>query len=171
MLNIISKAIKVYFILLLYFAFSLSVNAQAPSMLANNKEKTKSINEKILNDAWLLPQYINGDKKTEIEAFVLPDGAVFGKVLQTQNVPPIIEVLKNNQIIGYAFETYDWVEGLGYSRKPYHIIVGIDLEGKITGVRLMWHTEPIAILGRTDEDLHEFLSQLKGININKGNCP
>ncbi|MGY8975875.1 MAG: 4Fe-4S binding protein [Alphaproteobacteria bacterium] len=168
MLNIISKAIKVYFILLLYFAFSLSVNAQAPSMLANNKEKTKSIDEKILNDTWLLPQYINGDKKTEIEAFVLPDGAVFGKVLQTQNVPPIIEVLKNNQIIGYAFETYDWVEGLGYSRKPYHIIVGIDLEGKITGVRLMWHTEPIAILGRTDEDLHEFLSQLKGININKG---
>ena len=70
MLNIISKAIKVYFILLLYFAFSLSVNAQAPSMLANNKEKTKSIDEKILNDSWLLPQYINGDKKTEIEAFV-----------------------------------------------------------------------------------------------------
>ena len=27
-----------------------TVNAQAPSMLANNKEKTKSINEKILND-------------------------------------------------------------------------------------------------------------------------
>ena len=168
MLNIIFKAFKVYFILLLYSAFSLSVNAQAPSMLANNKEKTKSINENILNDVWLLPQYINSDKKLEIEAFVVPNGAILGKVLQNENAPPIIEILKNNQIIGYVFETYDWVKGLGYSRKPYHIIAGINLDGKITGVRLMWHTEPIAILGRTDEDLHEFLTQLKGININKG---
>ena len=161
MLNIIYKI----FVLIFYFIFALSAYAQTPSMLAKDKNKTKSINENIINSSWLLPQYINGNKKSEIEKFVLPNGTALGKVLQTQNMPPIIEILKNNKIIGYAFETYDWIEGLGYSRKPYHIIVGIDLEGKITGARLMWHTEPIAILGRTDEDLHSFLKQLKGINI------
>ena len=32
----------------------------------------------------------------------------------------------------------------------------------------MWHTEPIAILGRVDQDLHDFLEQLKGVSINQG---
>jgi len=140
---------------------------QGPTILSKSKDDEKVLHD-ITSESWILPQYFNKDKKEEIAAYVLPQEAIFGNIIENTELPPLIEIIKNDKVIGYVFETYDWVQGLGYSRKPYHIIAGINLQGTITGVRLMWHTEPIAILGRTDDDLHDFLLQLKGININKG---
>jgi transcriptional regulator of nitric oxide reductase len=136
-----------YLYLLLNAAYS-----QSPSMLSKSKSEEKVL-EDVNSDTWILPQYFTEDKKEEIEKYVLPENAIFGNTIENSNAPPLIEIIKDKKIIGYAFETYDWVQGLGYSRKPYHIIAGVNLQGIITGVRLMWHTEPIAILGRTDEDL------------------
>ncbi len=141
--------------------------SQSPTMLSKSKSEEKVL-EDINSESWILPQYFTEDKKEEISEYVLPENANFGNTLENSDAPPLIEIIKDKKLVGYAFETYDWVQGLGYSRKPYHIIAGVNLKGIITGVRLMWHTEPIAILGRTDEDLHDFLLQLKGININKG---
>ena len=141
--------------------------SQSPTMLSKSKSEEKVL-EDINTDSWILPQYFTEDKKEEIAEYVLPENAIFGNTVENSNAPPLIEIIKDKKIVGYAFETFDWVQGLGYSRKPYHIIAGVNLQGIITGVRLMWHTEPIAILGRTDEDLHDFLLQLQGININKG---
>jgi len=120
-------------------------------------------------EGWLLPKYLLSERKEEIMKYVVPKGATIGEIIyKNNNGPPLADLLKDNQVIGYIFETYDWVQGTGYSRKPYHIITSIDLKGQIIGVRLMWHTEPIAILGRTDEDLHDFLVQYPGKKINKG---
>jgi len=166
-MNIIIDNIKVLFLLFFCLFYIHLAHAQSPTILSKSKSEVKILG-KISSESWILPQYINGDKKKEIINYVLPENAKFGNIIENLDVPPLIEILKENKVIGYAFETYDWVEGLGYSRKPYHIIAGINMQGIITGVRLMWHTEPIAILGRTDEDLHKFLLQLKGININKG---
>ena len=131
---------------------------------------------KIRNDSfsakmvgWLLPQYLVSERKEDIMKYVVPKGASIGEITyKKDNGPPSADLLKDNQVIGYIFETYDWVQGTGYSRKPYHIITAIDLKGQIIGARLMWHTEPIAILGRTDDDLHDFLFQYPGKKINKG---
>ena len=167
MFNIIIDHIKVCF---LSFAFIFILNAayaQSPTMLSKSKSEEKIL-DNINSESWILPQYFNKEKKEEIIKYVLPENDMFGNIIENPDAPPLIEIVKDKKLIGYAFETYDWVQGLGYSRKPYHIIAGINLEGIVTGVRLMWHTEPIAILGRTDEDLHDFLLQLQGININKG---
>ena len=167
MFNIIIDHIKICF---LSFAFMFILNAayaQSPTMLSKSKSEEKIL-DNISSESWILPQYFNKEKKEEIIKYVLPENAKFGNIIESPDAPPLIEIIKDKKLIGYAFETYDWVQGLGYSRKPYHIIAGINLEGIVTGVRLMWHTEPIAILGRTDEDLHDFLLQLQGININKG---
>ncbi len=167
MFNIIIDNIKKCSLL---FAFMFILNAayaQSPTMLSKSKSEERVL-EDINSESWILPQYFNKEKKEEIIKYVLPKNATFGNILENPDAPPLIEIIKHKKLIGYAFETYDWVQGLGYSRKPYHIIAGINLQGIVTGVRLMWHTEPIAILGRTDEDLHDFLLQLKGININKG---
>jgi NosR/NirI family transcriptional regulator, nitrous oxide reductase regulator len=132
---------------------------------------------------WVLTQYLTTGIKIksksgvisqarsridEIIEHVVPINSNIGDIIYNEEHPPLAEIIKNGSLIGYIFETYDWVKGLGYSRKPYHIIAGIDLEGKIIGIRLMWHTEPIAILGRTDQDLYDFLEQLHGVSINKG---
>ena len=127
-------------------------------------------------EEWILTQYIQSGIKIktksgvtaqarsridEIIEHVLPPGAKIGEIIFNEKLPPLVEILKDDLVTGYIFETFDWVQGLGYSRKPYHIIAGINLEGKITGIRLMWHTEPIAILGRTDQDLHDFFRATK----------
>lgn len=167
MYNIIIDNIKTVLLLSIFLLFVQIVHAQSPTMLSKAKEDVNTLQE-VSSESAILPQYINGDKIEEIKHYVLPENAIFGNIIKEPDTPPVIEIIQDKEVIGYAFETYDWVEGLGYSRKPYHIIAGINMQGIITGVRLMWHTEPIAILGRTDEDLHDFLLQLKGININKG---
>ena len=169
-----------FYILVGCFSYSL---ADEPLLLKQNEnefedhvgnkfeEEMKSRNDSIsaTMEGWLLPQYLLSVRKEEIMKYVVPKGATIGEIIyKNNNGPPLADLLKDNQVIGYIFETYDWVQGTGYSRKPYHIITSIDLKGQIIGVRLMWHTEPIAILGRTDEDLHDFLVQYPGKKINKG---
>jgi transcriptional regulator of nitric oxide reductase len=169
-----------FFILVGYFNQPL---ADEPLLLKQNEDEyadhvgNKLEEEmKIRNDSfsakmvgWLLPQYLVSERKEDIMKYVVPKGASIGEITyKKDNGPPSADLLKDNQVIGYIFETYDWVQGTGYSRKPYHIITAIDLKGQIIGARLMWHTELIAILGRTDDDLHDFLFQYPGKKINKG---
>lgn len=81
---------------------------------------------------------------------------------------PVAPVYKGDALVGYIFETYDIVQGIGFSKKPFHILVGLDLTGHVAGVRLVYHTEPIAILGRTDDDFHEYLKQFVGLDVRRG---
>ena len=145
MFNIIIDHIKICF---LSFAFIFILNAtyaQSPTMLSKSKSEEKVL-EDINSASWKLLQYFNNEKKEEIIKYVLPENAKFGNIIESPAAPPLIEIIKDKKLIGYAFETYDWVQGLGYSRKPYHIIAGINLEGIVTGVRLMWHTEPLSLI-------------------------
>ena len=150
--------------------------SQNPTLLSSSKTE-----EKIVNN-WILPQILSDnynyltkeqEKPTslnEIKKYVLPPGAEIGKTIldETNNTPPLAEIIIKGKVQGYLFETFDWVQGLGYSRSPYHIIVGLNLKGTIIGARIIWHTEPIAILGRSDQDLHDFVKQLGGVNIKQG---
>ena len=81
---------------------------------------------------------------------------------------PSVDVYRGGERIGYAFETYDTVRGLGYSRRPFHLLVGVRTDGVLAGVRLLAHVEPIAILGRTDEDFHQYLTQYADIDTARG---
>ena len=58
--------------------------------------------------------------------------------------------------------------GLGYSRRPFNLAVGVDLKGILLGVKLLKHVEPIAILGRTDQDFIDYLQQYKDIDLKSG---
>ncbi len=81
---------------------------------------------------------------------------------------PSADVYRGGELVGYVFETYDTVQGLGYSRRPFHLMVGLRTDGVLTGVRLLAHVEPIAILGRTDEDFHQYLTQYRDIDTARG---
>ena len=183
MLKIINDNFRflVIFILSLFvFCFFINdVFSDNPTILSSKTDKVEEINQ------WILPQILNEKYKLisksgaekqqpskihEIKKYVLPENAEIGEIIHNKEsvLPPIAEILIDGKVSGYLFETYDWVKGLGYSRKPYHIVAGVDLLGNLTGVRIIWHTEPIAILGRTDQDLHDFVEQLQGLNIEKG---
>ncbi len=108
-----------------------------------------------------LEQYLS----PELLKMVFPEADTHGPL---EGTPPSAAVFNEDQLLGYIFETYDLVQGVGFSKQPFHILVGMDLTGYIGGVRLVHHTEPIAILGRTDDDFHEYLSQFPGLDIRKG---
>lgn len=75
------------------------------------------------------------------------------------------EVLKGDEKIGYVFLNTDIVNATGYSGKPIHILVSLDLEGRIQGAKLVKHSEPIVLIGIPEKRIVEFMSRYAGISV------
>ena len=65
--------------------------------------------------------------------------------------PPIVPVLRGQELLGYAYLNSDFTSSIGYSGKPIHIVVGIDPKGIIRGFKLVDHKEPIVLIGIPEE--------------------
>ncbi len=73
------------------------------------------------------------------------------------------------KIIGYVFLSKDWTERhVGYSGKHMETLIGIDTSGNITGVKLLFHSEPIVLIGLKEDNYQEYLKQYTGKNAIKG---
>jgi NosR/NirI family transcriptional regulator, nitrous oxide reductase regulator len=79
--------------------------------------------------------------------------------------PPAAPVLQDGHELGYIFFTDDVLPIPAYSGKPVNCLVGFDLHGKITGVRIVHHEEPILVVGLSDKDLARFTGQYRGLPI------
>jgi len=76
------------------------------------------------------------------------------------------EGYKKGQLVGYVFISKDWTEKLvGYSGKHMETLVGLDVKGNITGVKLLFHSEPIVLIGLREENYQRFLKQYPGKSI------
>ena len=51
---------------------------------------------------------------------------------------------------------------LGYSGKPLDVLVGLDLEGRITGARILEQHEPMLVIGITEAELDAFVDRYRG---------
>ena len=92
----------------------------------------------------------------------------YSKIKNNDNDPRIIEVLKNEIIIGYIYSTWDMVKSLGYDRSPYEIIIGLNTSGTIAGAKLTYHNEPLFEHDVSEEDLLKYVQRTKDINIANG---
>jgi transcriptional regulator of nitric oxide reductase len=90
------------------------------------------------------------------------------KIGQVDGTPPSATVYSAKHKIGYLFSTWDVTQSRGFSNQPLILLVGIDLEGRITGARVVHHSEPIAILGLHDEDFHRFTETYRGLDLRSG---
>ncbi|MBN9547705.1 MAG: FMN-binding protein, partial [Alphaproteobacteria bacterium] len=81
---------------------------------------------------------------------------------QVEGSPPAAKLLKDGQLVGYAFVTGDVVDSTGYSGKPINIVVGIDLDGKITGAKLVEHHEPIVLVGIPQAKIEHYINGFIG---------
>ena len=106
-------------------------------------------------------QYLTPD----ILAMVFP-GA--DKVGPADGAPPAAPVYKGDRLVGYLFSSWDVTQSKGFSNRPLVLLVGIDLGGHVTGVRLVHHTEPIGILGLKDEEFFRFTEHYRGLDLNQG---
>lgn len=68
----------------------------------------------------------------------------------------------DRKLIGYVFLSTDIVDIPAYSGKPVVTLIGMDIEGIITGVRVLKHSEPILLLGIPESELIRFVDQYLG---------
>ena len=94
-------------------------------------------------------------------AEIVPGADRFGPV---EGQPALAQAFAGQKLIGYVYVNSDWVNSTGYSGKPIQILVGLGLDGRITGARLMDHHEPIVLIGIPPERIKSFIDGYVGRN-------
>ncbi|MGE3163025.1 MAG: 4Fe-4S binding protein [Burkholderiales bacterium] len=84
------------------------------------------------------------------------------RVGELEGEPKAAPVLAGGQTVGYVFLTSDVVRIPAYSGHPITSLVGFDLTGRIRGVAVVGHEEPILAIGVSEERLREFSAQYRG---------
>jgi NosR/NirI family transcriptional regulator, nitrous oxide reductase regulator len=59
-----------------------------------------------------------------------------------EGAPPAIAVYRGDKVVAYVFSTLDIIAAPGYGVTPFDIIAGVDLDGRITGAKVVFHREP-----------------------------
>jgi len=73
---------------------------------------------------------------------------------------------RNNKVIGYVFLSKDLTKNLvGYSGRHMETLIGMDTEGRITRVKVIYHSEPIVLIGLKEENYKRFIKQYAGKSI------
>src|SRR5437879_9004794 len=75
----------------------------------------------------------------EVMAVVFPAGA--DRLGPEEGSPPAIAVYKDEKVVAYVFSTLDIIAAPGYYTTPFDVIAGVDLDGRITGAKVVFHRE------------------------------
>ncbi len=92
-------------------------------------------------------------------AEVFPGADRFG---EPQGDPPLVPVFAAGRPLGFVYLNSDFTNAVGYSGKPIHMLVGIDPQGVIRGIRLVDHKEPIVLVGIPERRVVEAMNALIG---------
>jgi NosR/NirI family nitrous oxide reductase transcriptional regulator len=79
--------------------------------------------------------------------------------------PPVVAAFRDGEQIGYVFLNSDFVNSIGYSGKPIHQLIAIDMEGVIRQVLLVEHHEPIVLIGIPESRITRVLDNYAGLDI------
>jgi len=79
--------------------------------------------------------------------------------------PLAAPVYQGEHLLGYVIRTTDIAPIPAYSGKPITLLVGLDLDGWITGLEILEHSEPILVVGVSDEDLKHYVDQYQGVSV------
>ena len=78
----------------------------------------------------------------EVMAVVYPSAERLG---MEEGSPPAIAVFKGDKVVAYVFSTLDIIAATGYSTTPFDVIAGVDLSGRITGAKVVFHQESMIV--------------------------
>jgi len=79
--------------------------------------------------------------------------------------PPVAPVYRQGEQLGFVFLTSDYTNTTGYSGKPIHQLVAIDLQGVIQRVLLVEHHEPIVLIGIPEKRIVAVLDDYQGMDV------
>lgn len=78
---------------------------------------------------------------------------------------PVTPVFQLNQLLGYTFESDNFTRFIGFSGQSINLLIGIDTQGVITGLKVLNHHEPIFLHGLGEQSMFNFVDQFKGHSI------
>lgn len=91
-----------------------------------------------------------------------PDADSIGRM---RGEPPAAPLFSDGALLGYVFFTDEVVPIPAYSGKPIRTLLVADTSGKIVGVEIISHEEPILAAGVSEQDLVDFVAQFPGIRV------
>ena len=83
-----------------------------------------------------------------------------GPLRPAQGDPPLVPAYQGDRLLGYVYLNSDFTNAVGYSGKPIHILVGIDPQGVIRGIKLVDHKEPIVLVGIPERRIVDAMNAL-----------
>ncbi|MEH6493039.1 4Fe-4S binding protein [Halopseudomonas sp.] len=87
------------------------------------------------------------------------------RILPKQGEPPVYQAFQLDQLLGYAFLSTDYSSLQGFSGKPIRLLIGMTPAGKLTGVKVLEHHEPVFLHGLGEQSLFDFTDQYAGLNL------
>ncbi len=78
--------------------------------------------------------------------------------------PRSAPVYAEGAVVGYVLSTQEVIGSVGYSGKPIDVVVGLDLEGIVSGAFLRSHREPILVIGVPEQDLETYVAGFAGLD-------
>jgi NosR/NirI family nitrous oxide reductase transcriptional regulator len=109
------------------------------------------------------PRLLEGRATPRIIEALFPDADRFEL---SEGTPRFVQVYQGDVQLGYMFSTLDVVRARSYSTTPFDAIVGIDMEGKLTGAKVIKFHDPYLIgFPQRVEILEEFLDDHVGYDV------
>ncbi len=96
---------------------------------------------------------------------VLPDATAIGEV---EGTPPAAPAFRDGTLVGYIVSTRQAIDAKGYAGGTLDILLGIDLDARLVGARLIEQHEPILKTGVRPEDLEAFVARFADLDLNTG---
>ena len=93
---------------------------------------------------------------------LFPDAAAYTGPLSGK--PQSVPVYSAGRPIGFLFSTAELTDVIGFSGAPFNFVVGLDLQGKIVGVVVVEHHEPILDYSSMGGQLKRFIEQYTGLD-------
>jgi len=81
--------------------------------------------------------------------------------------PLAAAVYQGKRLLGYVLRTTDIAPIPAYSGEPITLLVGLGLDGRITGLEITKHSEPILVVGISEQDLRHYVEQYRGVSVQK----
>ncbi len=102
--------------------------------------------------------------KKEVAKEFFPKVTKLGRL---EGDPPTVSVFIKGELVGYLFVTKDITSSKGYASLTFDMLVGLRLDGKLAGAKVLDHQEPIIGMYTPDGQLilPKFTSQYKGLDI------
>lgn len=80
-----------------------------------------------------------------------------------------LEGFMGGKLVGYVINSKDFsLNHVGYSGKHIETLIGMDTAGNLTGVKVLFHSEPIVLIGLKEDNFKDFITKYVGKNVVKG---